>query len=58
MSGRLDGKNNLCDYSDDDDERLDIDDDSMPAPTTLGATGQTAAIGLRNRDKLEGNDTH
>ena len=55
-SGRLDGKNNLCDYSDDDDERLDIDDDSMPAPTTtLGPTGQTAG---QLRSKLEGNDTH
>ena len=25
-------KSNLCDYSDEDDERLDIDDDSSPIP--------------------------
>lgn len=37
-------KSNLCDYSDEDDERLDIDDDSSPIPGS-------------SRHKIEGNNS-
>jgi len=54
-----DRKNNLCDYSDDEDEPLDIMDDN-DSPASKTTTGEL----LRRNDRLEGklkvesNDTH
>ena len=45
-------RSNLCDYSDDEDERLDIDDESS-GPTIIGRKLLSAG----SADKVEGNET-
>lgn len=48
-------RSNLCDYSDEDDERLDIDDESSGAISDSNCGRKLHAIG--SADKVEGNET-
>lgn len=47
-------KVNLCDFSDEDDERLDIDDDGSPSPMMMG--GGRKPLTTSNLDRAEGKD--
>lgn len=50
-------RSNLCDYSDEDDERLDIDDDESSGPIIGGSNCGRKLLSAGSADKVEGNET-
>ena len=49
-------RSNLCDYSDEEDERLDIDDESSDRPI-MGSNCGRKLLSAGSADKVEGNET-